>query len=124
MTDFFVNEVGITTVRDTRAERLLEGSGLSRLQTRATHVEPWAALPRFLFHLCRSLGDDGWLATWTRRWPCRWRVNYRPLGLGIDHGPDGLGFRRRGDAIATEVARLQILLKEGVRPVCWFSHGR
>jgi hypothetical protein len=50
---------------------------------RASHVEPNNALLRFVFHLLRTMspiGDIGILASFTRKWPCLWRVNTAPVG--------------------------------------------
>ena len=48
---------------------------------RAAWVEPASGGLRLVFHLLRWLfGDQGRVATWTRRWPCRWQVDLRPVG--------------------------------------------
>lgn len=54
---------------------------------RASHVEPDALLARVIFHSLRSLfGDKGWMASFTRHWPCLWRVNLKPIGGPILDG--------------------------------------
>jgi hypothetical protein len=48
---------------------------------RASHVEPADSLwLRIAFHLLRLLGNKNRIAAWTRTWPCRWRVNTKPVG--------------------------------------------
>lgn len=51
---------------------------------RASHVEPVNAVLRRVFHrLRRTFGEYGWMASFTRLWPCLWRVNLAPIGGGI-----------------------------------------
>ena len=68
---------------------------------RASHVEPVNKSLRLIFHTLRSVfGDKGWMATFTRYWPCLWRVN-------ICNGPILLGsWTNRQAAIDAEVAWL------------------
>lgn len=48
---------------------------------RASHVEPNNFFLRIAFHLLRRIfGDKGRMTEFTRRWPCLWRVNLRPVG--------------------------------------------
>ena len=65
------------------------------LTTRASHVEPYALLPRLLFTAIRYfVHDDSKLAAWTRGWECGWRVNTSPVGgpiLTCGHVWDDLG---------------------------------
>lgn len=67
---------------------------------RASHVEPDKWPLRLIFHVLRwFFGDKGWMATFTRHWPCLWRVNVSPL-----HGPILPGrWRDRQEAIEAEV---------------------
>lgn len=51
---------------------------------RASHVEPDNAALRVAFHALRhAFGDKGWMAGFTRLWPCLWRINTAPIGGGI-----------------------------------------
>lgn len=66
---------------------------------RASHVEPVSPILRGAFRLIRrSVADTSRLAGWTRRWPCRWRVDLRLSG-----GPVFGRFADRAAAIAAEV---------------------
>jgi len=66
---------------------------------RVSHVEPVHRLLRWAFHaLRRHRRDDGVLAAFTRRWPCRWQSRLSPVG-GPTLGP----FARRSAAIAAEI---------------------
>lgn len=80
---------------------LLAGSVASVTKRRASHVEPMMPDLRLLFHATRWLvGDEHWLADWTRRWLCIWRVR-------IVDGPT-LGFyRSRQEAIRDEIEWLE-----------------
>lgn len=50
---------------------------------RASHVEPNNRYIRLVFHFLRKIfGDKGWMAKFTRIWPCLWRINLSPI-----HGP-------------------------------------
>jgi hypothetical protein len=70
---------------------------------RAAHVEPAGVLLRGIFRgLRRACGDHGLVANFTRRWPCRWIVNARPIG-----GPVWGPFSTRESALAWE--RTQVL---------------
>ena len=65
---------------------------------RASHVEPENRTLRGLFRLLRAHArDDGLVAAFTRRWPCRWRVSI--IG-GPTFGPYGA----RAAAIDAEIA--------------------
>lgn len=65
---------------------------------RASHVEPENRVLRGLFRLLRAHArDDGPVAAFTRRWPCRWRVT-------IIGGPSFGPFRARATAIDAEIA--------------------
>jgi hypothetical protein len=80
-----------------------------RITTRASHVEPYALLPRLLFTAIRYfVHDDSALAAWTRGWRCKWRVNLSPLGGPILRGYDYFGdwvlsWDNRQDAIRAEI---------------------
>ena len=70
---------------------------------RASHIEPCSRHLRALFHLRRSVSlHSGWLAEWTRLWPCTWRVNLSPSG-----GPTFGQYTNRQQAIAAEHAWLE-----------------
>ena len=48
---------------------------------RASHVEPYALIPRLLFTAIRYfVHDDSRIAAWTRGWECGWQVNTSPVG--------------------------------------------
>lgn len=70
---------------------------------RASHVEPTQAILRLLFHGLRFIfGEKGWMADFTRRWPCEWRINLSPI-----HGPILPGtYCNRQAAIDAEVLYL------------------
>ncbi len=80
---------------------------------RASHIQPVCPPLRWLFRSLRRLaGDDGRLAAWTRRWPCRWRVDLRP-----SDGPVLKAFADRPAALAAEHAWLAVhILGRGGRP--------
>jgi hypothetical protein len=70
---------------------------------RASHVEPENIILRNLFHILREkFGEYGWVASFTRLWPCLWRVNTAPVGGPILPGR----WRSRSAAIAAEIAFL------------------
>jgi hypothetical protein len=70
---------------------------------RASHVEPVSPGLRVLFHGLRMLfGEYGRMASFTRAWPCYWRVNLSPIGGPVLPGV----WRDRADAIAAEVEHL------------------
>lgn len=72
---------------------------------RASHVEPVNRALRCLFYLIRShVADTSLLATFTRLWPCLWRVNLSPVNGPIL--PDT--YRNRKHAIASEVQWLTV----------------
>ena len=76
---------------------------------RASHVEPYALLPRLAFTALRYfVPDDSRIAAWTRDWDCSWRVNLSPIGGPILRGYDYLGdwilsWDNRQDAIRAEI---------------------
>lgn len=57
-------------------------SSLGSVTTRrASHVEPGNRALRLAFHVLRCMfGDKGWVASFTRYWPCHWRINLSPIG--------------------------------------------
>ena len=70
---------------------------------RARHVEPVSIPLRILFHgLRKGFGEYGWVATFTRRWRCLWRINMTPVG----HGIMTTLYRDRAAAIAAEIEYL------------------
>ena len=74
---------------------------------RASHVEPCNCILRGIFHTLRyAAGDKGWLAGFTRVWPCEWRINLGPIGGGILP----IRYRDRIKAIDAEVIVLNRLL--------------
>lgn len=87
VTRFLVNEQTAGLVED----------GVVR---RASHVEPVNPILRGLFHALRSVfGEKGNLATFTRFWPCLWRVNLSPIGGKVLHGT----WKDRQSAIDSEI---------------------
>lgn len=76
-----------------------EGLDVDLACRRASWVEPESTVLRMAFHVIRRLGDSGWLADWTRRWRCYWRVDLRPSGGPVVSGL----WRSREEAIAAEV---------------------
>lgn len=72
---------------------------------RASHVEPVNRALRFLFYALRTrTSDTGLVATFTRLWPCLWRVNLSPVNGPIL--PDT--YRNRKQAIAKEIQWLTV----------------
>jgi hypothetical protein len=80
----------------------LKSLGLEVTRTdikRATLVDPDHPALRFLFYFCRELfGDAGWIAEFTRSWPCLWRVDTSPSGGPVLDGR----WRNREDALMAE----------------------
>ncbi len=82
------------------AKPFLEEQSIVR---RASHIEPVVWPTRVAFHALRSIfGDKGWMAAFTRKWPCRWRINTSPIGGDILP----VTFRDRQQAIDVEIAYL------------------
>lgn len=72
----------------------------SVLTMRASHVEPVNLVLRGLFHLLRHMfTDKGWMASFTRLWPCLWRINLAPINGPILSNT----YRNRQRAIDKEV---------------------
>lgn len=70
--------------------------GVSR---RASYVEPYNPVLRFVFHALRIAGDTSMLARVSRRMPCQWRINLSPID-----GPVLTGlYMDRNEAIQAEV---------------------
>ena len=73
----------------------------TRVERRASHVEPASGPLRALFRAIRKrVRDDSLAARFTRIWPVRWRVT-------IIGGPTFGPFRRRADAIRAEIEWLE-----------------
>lgn len=93
-----ISEDGIVRflVNDT-TKGLLDEDCVTR---RASHVEPVSSVLRTIFHVLRRIfGDKGWMATFTRRWPCFWRINFTPI-----NGPIlNYVYRDRQQAIEAEI---------------------
>lgn len=71
--------------------------------TRASHVEPVRPVLRTVFHFLRSrFNEYGWVAAFTRLWPCEWRINLGPIGRGILHQT----YQNRQEAIDAEIKYL------------------
>lgn len=104
MTEVVINvhEDGHITCLDQQGVEFLKRLGKVITQ-RASHVEPESRLLRGVFHALRGFsGDKGWLASFTRHWTCRWRVNMSPIG-----GPIlARRYSNRQAAIDAEVAYL------------------
>jgi hypothetical protein len=72
---------------------------------RASHVEPVNPYLRRVFHFLRShFNEYGWVAAFTRLWPCEWRINLGPIGQGILYQT----YRNRSEAIDAEVEWLNV----------------
>ena len=68
---------------------------------RASHVQPNNAALRLVFHLLRLVfGDTGAVAANTRKWPCLWQADMRPIGGPVLQGR----WYNRQEAIQAEVA--------------------
>jgi hypothetical protein len=70
------------------------------LVRRASHVEPVSKTLRVIFHGLRSMfGEYGWVADFTRRWSCAWRINLAPIS-----GPTlPQTYNNRAEAIDAEI---------------------
>lgn len=85
-----------------REVAFLESLGQAR-HDRMSHIVPVNRVLRWLFVQLRShCRDTGWLAAFTRRWPCRWQAD-----LALCGGPVLGPFTRRADALAAEVAWIE-----------------
>lgn len=71
---------------------------------RASHVEPWNPLLRYMFYALRAIfGESGQAAEYTRQLPCLWRVNLQPV-----NGPViPIEFSSRQTAIEFEIQWLE-----------------
>ena len=68
---------------------------------RASHVQPNNVALRLVFHLLRLVfGDTGAVAANTRKWPCLWQADMRPIGGPVLQGR----WYNRQEAIQAEVA--------------------
>lgn len=90
--------------------RFLVSEGMSPFLTpdatvrRASHVEPDGYIARLGFHALRFIfGEKGWMADFTRRWPCLWRINLSPTNGPILPGR----WRDRREAISAEIQYLE-----------------
>ena len=83
---------------------------------RISHIEPTKWLLRWLFHRIRGcFGDRGRMAAWTRRWCCRWRVNFAPTGGDLCFKDQaGEPFRSHAAAVAYE-APIALQLVKGLK---------
>jgi len=94
-----IREDGTLVVLDNEASHCFRDGASVRTQ-RASHVEPDNMVCRLVFHVLRLVfGDKGWMAKFTRYWPCLWRVNISPIGGDILAGR----WRDRQAAIDAEV---------------------
>jgi hypothetical protein len=50
---------------------------------RASHIIPANACLRAAWRICRVFGDNTPLANFTRLWPCKWLVDFSPIGGDI-----------------------------------------
>jgi len=95
----FIREDGTLVVLDTESTHCFRDVG-TMVTKRASHVEPDKQALRLVFHMLRYMfGDKGWMATFTRYWPCLWRVNISPLSGPILPGR----WKDRQEAIDAEV---------------------
>jgi hypothetical protein len=96
-----MDETGtLTFLVDADTQALLNES--STVQ-RASHVEPVSRTLRAVFHGLRGLfGEKGWMAAFTRLWPCLWQINLAPIGGPILDST----YRNRQAAIDAEILYL------------------
>lgn len=96
-----ISDESVTFLNSELASVFVDGDTKMR---RASHVEPESAVLRPLFHALRIVcGDKGRAASFTRLWPCLWRVNLAPIG-----GPVlPVLFIDRAEAIRAEVAYIE-----------------
>ena len=65
---------------------------------RASHIVPVNLPLRMIFWVIRSVvSDESWIAAFTRKWSCLWRVDLRKSG-GEIHAP----FKTRDEAVEFE----------------------
>ena len=90
----------LTFLVDADTQALLNESSVIQ---RASHVEPVSRPLRAVFHALRHLfGEKGHMATFTRLWPCLWRINLAPIdGPVLD-----ATYRNRQTAIDAEIVWL------------------
>lgn len=104
----YVSSDAVRCLDDGTASDVFASQAGQRL--RLSHVEPVSAVLRVLFHVLRRAGDETFLAAWTRRWPCRWRVNFAPLnGPVFFHDEASQPFRNRQEAVAFELRQVESL---------------
>ena len=66
---------------------------------RASHVLPVNRVLRVVFRWLRDhFGEKGWIAAFTRQWPCIWQADLAP-----SNGPILRPFNNRQDAINAEI---------------------
>jgi hypothetical protein len=85
------------------------------VKVRLSHIEPVSPWRRRVFHLLRRLcGDEGRVSDWTRRWRCRWQVNFAPTGGALFVCDDeGREFCDRSVAVLFEERRALHYLRNG-----------
>lgn len=97
-----INSDGTMLAVDKAAIPLLRRAGTVALK-RASHVLPKQWLARQVFRVLRSIfGDQGWVATFTRAWPCSWLVDLAP-----SNGPILGPYNDRQVAIDMEIKWLE-----------------
>lgn len=70
---------------------------------RASHVVPVNRLLRGVFQgLRNTFGEKGWMAAFTRVWPCEWYVDLSPIGRPALPQT----YKNRAEAISAEVEYL------------------
>ncbi len=114
---FIIDSCGDMKYLLTDAAKSLDFGGTPR---RASYVEPTSFGLRLAFHAIRKMvADDSRIAEWTRKWPCLWRVNLRPIGGGLLQWDDPFGrglavFYNRAAAIDAEVVAINRFWTTGV----------
>jgi hypothetical protein len=95
---FVIDEQGnVKYLVNEATDKMFEGDAVKQ---RASHVEPDNWLFRIAFHMLRQVfGDRGRMSDLTRRWPCLWRVNTKPVGGPILEPR----WRNRQEAIDAEI---------------------
>lgn len=115
----------IAILRSPGAAALTEQLAMTASVRRLSHIEPCQWFLRLCFRILRFFSDpESLLAAWTRTWPCRWRVDFRPIGGGIFcQNLQGQPFSSRQAAVEFEIELAQKFLKDGSIPMLVLSRA-